>query len=160
MTTTNQLKIYIAGPITGKSGAEIVASFNEKRAILSDIGYEVFSPMAGKEFLQEEETLKPAGYLQPVSTDQAIFHRDRWMVGIVDIVLADLSNSGKRVSIGTMFELAWANILQKQIVLVLPENNVHDHAFVKQSATIIFPNILDAYDYLKELSESRTWEVK
>lgn len=153
---SSKLKIYTVGPITGKSGKAVIQHFNEKKAILSDMGYEVYSPMTGKEYLADEEEVKSGGYTQPLSTDQAIFHRDRWMVGTVDVILADLSHA-KNVSIGSMFELAWGNLLRKQVIVVLPENSVHDHSFVRQSATIIFHDIEDAYDYLKELSASREW---
>jgi len=157
--STSKLKIYIAGPISGKMGESVVQHFNEKRAILSDFGYEVYSPMTGKEYLRNEVgPLQSTGYEHhPLATDQAIFYRDRWMVGMVDVILADLSHSGKRVSIGTMFELAWGNLLHKQVIVVLPEDNIHDHAFVKQAATIIFRNIEEAYDYLQELTASREW---
>lgn len=157
--STSKLKVYIAGPISGKTGKAVIDHFNEKRAILSDLGYEVYSPMTGKDQMRTEAgPLKSTGYTMPLATDQAIFHRDRWMVGTADVILADLSKSGDRVSIGTMFEIAWGNILRKQVIVVLPDGNIHDHAFVKQAATIIFPDIEDAYDYLKELSGSREWE--
>lgn len=157
--STSKLKIYIAGPIAGKRGKEILQVFSEKKAILSDFGYEVYSPMTGKEFLEKYEApLTSGGYVQPIATEQAIFHRDRWMVGTADIILADLSyNVGNRVSIGTMFEIAWANLMLKQVIVVLPEGNVHDHLFVKQAATVIFRDIEEAYDYLKELAASREW---
>jgi nucleoside 2-deoxyribosyltransferase len=157
--STSKLKVYLAGPITGKTGEEVIRRYDEKKALLSDFGYEVYSPMTGKGYLRNEPgPLKSTGYTMPLATDQAIFHRDRWMVGVADVILADLSNSGERVSIGTMFEIAWANILRKQVVVVLPEGNIHDHAFVKQASTIIFQDIEEAYDYLKELSASREWQ--
>lgn len=157
--SVSKLKIYLAGPITGKRGKEVIQRYEEKKALLSDFGYEVYSPMTGKEYLEKEEgPLKSTGYLQPLSTDQAIYHRDRWMVGTADVILADLSNAGDRVSIGTMMEIAWGSLLRKQIVLVMPAGNIHDHAFVKQSATVIFDDIEDAYDYLKVLAGSREWQ--
>ena len=77
------------------------------------------------------------------------------MVSMSDVILADLSNSRERISIGTMMEMAWASHMGKQVVLVMPVGNIHEHAFVSQAATIRFVEIEDAFDYLKELSLAR-----
>jgi nucleoside 2-deoxyribosyltransferase len=152
--------VYLAGPITGKSFDEVVSRYNEKRAILSDFGYQVLSPMTGKGHLRNtvEFGATEASYPKhPVSTNHAIFERDKWMVSQADIVLVDLSNSGDRISIGTTMELAWASFLGKHTVLILPLGNIHEHAFVLEAADIIFYDLEAAYDYLKELEAARVW---
>jgi len=156
----SKLKIYLAGPITGLTGEEVISRYEEKIAILSDYGYEVYQPMLGKMNMRTEEQFRSGGYDHPVANDHAIFERDHWMVSSVDVVLADLSNSGSRISIGTMMELAWASHMSKHIVAVMQNDNVHNHAFVRQAATIIFPAIEDAYNYLIELSQGRTWRER
>ena len=148
----SKLNIYLAGPITGQTGEGVVSRYEEKIAILSDFGYTVYHPMLGKMNLRTETTFKSGGYDHPIANDHAIFERDHWMVSIADVVLADLSTSGDRISIGTMMELAWASHLGKHVILVMPDGNIHDHAFVREAATIRFPSLMDAYDYLKELS--------
>jgi nucleoside 2-deoxyribosyltransferase len=151
------LKIYLAGPIAGQTGDAVNVSIAEKSAVLIDFGFLVYHPMVGKESLiLKSETFKPSGYEDfPIATNHAIFARDKWMVAQSDVILADLSNSGGRVSIGTMMEIAWANFLGKQIIVIMPFGNVHDHLFVREAATIIFGNMEEAYDYLRELSLSR-----
>jgi nucleoside 2-deoxyribosyltransferase len=152
---SEKLSIYLAGPITGQTGEEVVSRYEEKISILTDFGYVVYQPMLGKMSLRTEAEFKSGGYEHPIANDHAIFERDHWMVSISDVILVDLSNSGARTSIGTMMEMAWASHLGKHVVLVMPKENVHDHAFVRQAATIRFGDIEDAYDYLKELSFSR-----
>ena len=39
--------------------------------------------------------------------------------------------------------------------LVMQGGNVHDHAFVKEAADVRFPDLENAYDYLRELSLSQ-----
>lgn len=151
----SHLAIYLAGPITGQTGEAVVSRYEEKITILTDFGYTVYQPMLGKMNLRTVIEFKSGGYDHAIANDHSIFERDHWMVSVADVLLVDLSNSGDRVSIGTMMEMAWASHLGKQIVLVMPENNVHDHAFVRQAATIRFTDLDQAYDYLKELSLAR-----
>jgi nucleoside 2-deoxyribosyltransferase len=151
----NSLSIYLAGPITGQTGEEVVSRYEEKISILTDFGYVVYQPMLGKMNLRTEPEFKSGGYEHPIANDHAIFQRDHWMVSMSDVLLVDLSNSGVRISIGTMMEMAWASHMGKHVVLVMPFGNVHEHAFVKQASTIRFGDIEEAYDYLKELSRSR-----
>ena len=155
----SNLKIYLAGPIAGQTGDAVNTSIAEKAAILTDFGYLIYHPMVGKESLiLKSESFKTSGYEEfPVATNHAIFARDKWMVSQADVILADLTHTGNRVSIGTMMEIAWANLLGKQVIVIMPDNNNHDHLFVREAATIIFKDIEEAYDYLKELSLSRTW---
>jgi nucleoside 2-deoxyribosyltransferase len=147
------MKIYLAGPISGKSYDEVVTEYSRKTEILQDFGYEVLCPMTGKGYLRNELELKPAGYNSylPPSTSHAIFERDRWMVSQCDVMLADLSQSGDRVSIGTMMELAWASMLGKHVVAIVPDGNVHKHAFVIEAADIVYPDLDDAVIYLHKL---------
>jgi nucleoside 2-deoxyribosyltransferase len=147
------VKIYLAGPISGRGYDEVVELYKEKSLFFKTIGIEVLCPMTGKAYLRNELEFKASGYGFPVSTNHAIFERDKWMVSTCDIVLADLSNSGDRVSIGTMMELAWASMLGKHTVIILPKENIHNHAFVLESADIIFENMDDAKKYFTDLAE-------
>jgi nucleoside 2-deoxyribosyltransferase len=142
------MKIYLAGPISGLGYDEVVGKYKEKANVLRDMGYDILCPMTGKTYLRNELKLKAGGYGYPVSTNHAIFERDRWMVSTADIILADLSNSGDRVSIGTMMELAWTAMLGKHTLIVLPEENIHRHAFVLEAGDIIFTTLDEAFAYL------------
>jgi len=147
------MKIYLAGPISGKGYDEVVNLYKEKSKFLKNYGYEVLCPMTGKTYLRNEVKFKEQGYEQfPVSSNHAIFERDRWMVSQCDIILADLSNAPDKVSIGTMMELAWASLLGKQTIVILPKENIHRHAFVLEAADIIFESLEEAEKYLLDLS--------
>lgn len=149
-------KIYLAGPISGKSFEEVMNRYNEKIAILTDFGYTVLSPMTGKQHFQGTQSFDSHGDDNPISTNHAIFERDQWMVTQADVVLVDLSNAPERVSIGSMFELAWASLLHKHTVVIMKHDplnhNIHNHAFVLEAADIILPDLQAAYDYLRTLA--------
>jgi len=145
------MRVYLAGPITGKGFAEVSGHFAGLKSRLERCGYQVLHPMLGKDHLRTETTFRPEGYTHPVTQDHAIFERDQWMVTKqVDIVLADLSQA-TRVSIGTCYELAWASLAGVHTVVVLPDDNPHRHCFVTESADIIFEALGDAVMYLESL---------
>ena len=148
------MKIYTAGPITGLTYEEVVGEYRSKIEILSSYGYDVITPMAGKQDLVLEECFKAVGYgkLTPVATSKAIKQRDRWMVGQSDIILADLRTGIDKVSIGTCMELAWGDELKKHTVTVMTKDNIHNHAFVLQCSSIVLETIEEAYAYLEQLN--------
>ena len=145
------MRIYLAGPISGNGYEETVALFEAKIVPLEAAGYEVLHPMLGKSELRNEVEFRAHGYENPVSTNHAIVERDCWMVQSVDIVFADLS-AATRVSIGTCFELAWASLLGKHTVVVLPESGPHQHAFVLEAADIVLHSVAEALAYLVQIS--------
>jgi hypothetical protein len=149
------MKIYIAHPITGLSYDEVVTYYEEIGEKLSKMGYKVYHPMTGKSYLRTEKELKPSGYVYPVSTDHAIKERDKWMVKQADVVFVDFTGS-KSVSIGCICELAWADDTPTvHTVVVLPKNNVHSHAFVKEMADVVFECKEEVFDYLQKLIDMK-----
>jgi nucleoside 2-deoxyribosyltransferase len=150
-TREKEMKIYLAGPISGKGYDEVVSLYQDKSKMFEGWGYDVFCPMTGKAYLRNEIELKADGYGFPVSTNHAIFERDKWMVSQCDLIFVDLSNSGERVSIGTTMELAWASILGKHSVSIIPDGNIHNHAFVLEASDIVFLDRKSAYAYFQDL---------
>ena len=94
----------------------------------------------------------PCGYKTATSNDHSIFQRDTWMVSQCDVVLCDFTNAEK-TSIGCCMEIAIASWLNKHTVIVLPKNNIHNHAFILEAADIVYETLDDAIDYLNNLSE-------
>lgn len=146
------MRIYIGGPISFKSFQEVVEYFiNKYSEILSQYGYEVLHPMVAKGWLKDQKKLVPEGYHQhPETTNHAIVERDYWMVAESDIVFFDFTQTTK-ISIGSMFELAWAYQLRKYVVVVMQPENPHWHSFVLEAADIVFPTSSEALEYLRKL---------
>lgn len=145
------MKIYCCHPISGLSADEVFEYYEDMQSVLGGFGYEVLTPMHGKSHLRTEKNFRASDYRHPVSTNHAIFNRDRWMVTQADVVYANLLTS-QMVSIGTMMELAWASDKGKHVVLAMPEENVHRHAFVLEAADVIYDNAEEALSYLKNLA--------
>jgi len=146
------MNIYTAHPISGESFEDVVSYYENLRDMLGQVGYKVLCPMTGKGYLRTELKFKAHGYKdKPISTNHAIIERDRWMIEQSDIVLADLRKA-ERVSIGCMFELAWAMDNGKHTIVIMEEDNIHRHAFVIEAADIIFQDLGDALKYLTDLN--------
>lgn len=146
------LKIYCMHQIAGLTPVEVFGYYSRTQKILADVGYDVYIPMYNKKSLKIETVFKEANYSNPVATNHAIYNRDRWMVEQSDILYANLLEV-KKVSIGCMFELAWGSQLHKHIVLVMEKDNIHNHAFVLEAATVIFETEEEAISYLTSLSK-------
>lgn len=115
----------------------------------------------------------------PLRTEQAIFYRDFNDVYTCDLVLANFEETaiksvtasvkipgpaigaGENIktksvdiqlaSIGTVMELSWAWAFRKPVGLVLPKKNVHDHTFIKRTATVIVETLEEALEVIPEI---------
>ena len=129
--------VYLSGPISGETfdGARGWREWVEARLAP---GIVAVSPMRGKEELRSR--LGPDGVLgmhhsyQEVlnCSAQAITQRDRFDCMNADCVLVNLLGA-KRVSIGTMIELGWADAARRPVVLVWHDSldNLHSHPIVE-----------------------------
>ena len=143
-------KIYLAHPISLMSADEVFNYYDNMVKILSG-KYEILFPMYGKDVLRTEKKFRAEGYGDPVSTNHAIFERDSWMVSQSDIIFCDLRNT-KNVSIGCCMELAIGSWLNKHTVVVMESSNIHNHAFIKEAADIVFDNMNEALLYINQLA--------
>jgi nucleoside 2-deoxyribosyltransferase len=143
--------VYTALPITGRSYDEVVNDIHTTKNQLESYGYHVLQPMTGKAYLRNEVEFKAEGFQNPVSTNHAIFERDMFMVKTCDIVLVNFTLA-KPTAIGMTMELAWASILGKHSVIVLPKDSPHRHAFILEAADIIFETTEEAMEYLRKFA--------
>ena len=147
-----RLKVYIAGIITGAKTGDVFNYFDNMKKTLEDFGYDVFTPVAGKDMCRTEKN--PFGSQQkieiPQLTNHAIVERDRWMVKNSDIIFCDLSGKDT-ASIGCTAELAWAHDNGVHSVVILPEEHVMRHAFILEMADVLFNNREDALIYMDSL---------
>jgi nucleoside 2-deoxyribosyltransferase len=131
--------VYLAGPIAGLNydGAtwwrEYAASY------LEDFDIKALSPMRAKQYLRDVETFSgncgAESSMGPLSGARAVVARDRFDVERCNVLLVNLLGA-ERVSIGTMFEIAWAHQRHTPVVLVMEADgsNIHEHAFVTEAA--------------------------
>ena len=123
--------IYLAGPITGCSYNQ-ATDWREAFPKLVGDSVKCLSPMRGKAYLSGIPSLK-ADYEDLLAGQKGIFCRDRFDVHRCDCIIVNLLGA-KQVSIGTMFELAWASTRRIPIILIIEsENNIHAHPFVREA---------------------------
>lgn len=149
------LTIYCVHPISGLTPDEVFAYYNGIRDKLSKF-YDVLIPMTGKSSLRCAKEFRAQGHDEsPIAGNHAIFERDRWMVQKSDVIYANLMGATTRVSIGSMFELAWASILGKYVVLAMDKESIHRHAFVLEAADVVFNSAEEAEAYLEVFASGR-----
>jgi hypothetical protein len=147
------MNVYLSGPISGCTFKGASDWRNGVSSLLREAGFGVRDPLRGKSFLSNQKrtnSIDPKDYealKRPDLSDKALVNRDHSDVVESGIVLVNLVNA-ERVSIGTMFELAWAMHMRHHAVIVMePEGNIHDHPFVRE-AGVIFPDLEAAIDYI------------
>jgi nucleoside 2-deoxyribosyltransferase len=105
--------------------------------------------MRSKGYLSSESSLKDSyehadGLASVLSSSKGITTRDRWDTSRCDLMIVNLLGTEK-VSIGTMMEIAWADMLRKPVILVIEdEGNPHDHAMVRESIGFRVSSLSDA----------------
>lgn len=148
------MKIYLVHPISGMTADEVFDYYTKTSKELTDQGYDVLTPMFGKENLRCEKEFRASGYKSPCTTNHAIFNRDKWMVMQADIIYANFLNA-KQVSIGSMMELAWASDHGKHVIVSMQDENPHAHAFVYEASNIVYNNHEDVIEYLTKIIKKR-----
>ncbi len=83
----------------------------------------------------------------PTLSDKALKKRDVIDVVSSDIILVNFEDA-ERVSVGSVYEIAVADFLNKLIVMVVPAGaHPHDHAFLRDAA-VIFNDLESAVNYI------------
>lgn len=123
--------VYLCGPIAGLS-YEGATDWREYAAEKLKPA-KALSPMRNKEFLKDVGELASCGYDKSVlSTNRGIMTRDRWDATRCDVLLVNLLDA-KRVSIGSIMEIAWADLVRTPIVCAMEPGNPHEHGMVSEA---------------------------
>ena len=151
--------VYLSGPIRGQTfdGACTWREWVEQQLAP---GIVAVSPMRGKEKLRSH-TAKDAlldnhhNYADVLNCSSvAITQRDRFDCMNADCVLVNLLNA-KRVSIGTMIELGWADAARKPVVLVwdnrIGQSDLHSHPIVEGIAGWVLNDLKMAVEVVNTL---------
>ena len=127
--------VYLSGPISGLMYDEAALGWRrDVTLILEAAGAVVLDPTKLEtEHYTLKEPISPLADQQSVLLNwKSITTKDRFYVQETDVVLMNLLGA-TRVSIGSMLELGWADLLRKPVVLVMEsEGNMHNHAMVRE----------------------------
>lgn len=136
--------VYLGGPITGLTYDD----GNEWRSFASEWlwqeGIRPYSPLRAKEYLRHVGILdKQYHELNVLSGPKGITTRDRFDVMRCDLLLVSFIGA-ERVSIGTVMEIAWADMLRKPIVVAMEEVNPHRHEMLTTAAGFVVETLEEA----------------
>ena len=124
--------VYLAGAITGESfkGATDWREYARKNFEPGILGV---SPLRRTEsYLGNETEIKLSYEGTPLSGSRAIMTGDYFDVQRCHVLLANLKDA-KRISVGTVMEIAWAKAFQKPLILVAEEGNLHEHPMIHEA---------------------------
>jgi len=138
-------KIYLAGPITGLSWEEATDWRKQALERFQDESkggktYVGLSPLRGKEYLKDETEIAHSYEDVQLSSAKMINARDTFDVRRSDLILVNLKGATK-VSIGTMLEIGAAFILNKPIIVIMEDGNIHKHPMLSEMACATVPDI-------------------
>jgi nucleoside 2-deoxyribosyltransferase len=159
-------KVYLAGPITGCTWGESEDWRDEIVRLAFHSGrftnVEFFSPLRGKEYLKDEAEIKDSYSQHQMSTAKSIMLRDHHDVKTSDAVIVNLMGA-KRVSIGTVMEVAWAYERRTPVIAIMEppvsqetgfeasQGNIHEHSMLNEAIWWRVQNLQDALKCLRLL---------
>lgn len=150
--------IYLAGPISGLTSKEATEWRHAVKEQLEPLDIKCLSPLRANVHLRNSEGLLDANdnlsdtqesldsgcQILAMSTQRGVVERDKFDCINANMILVNLLGA-KKVSIGTMIEIGWANANGIPIVLVIEDDksNCHEHAFVRECAAFRTNSILE-----------------
>jgi nucleoside 2-deoxyribosyltransferase len=139
-------KVYLAGPITGCSFGECTDWRQEMIRRLHVHGIIGLSPMRAKDYLKNEQSITGSYEDKVMSCSRGIITRDRFDTMRCDVLLVNFLGA-KKVSIGTVMEIAWADSQRIPIILVSErEGNPHEHPMIEQVTGFRVSTLDEAFD--------------
>jgi len=149
--------VYLAGPISGLTYDEATEWRQDAQEELAKSGIKAISPLSSAVHLRHHKGVLTDCEITPglecavraMSTPTGVVTRDRFYCLNTDVMILNLLGS-KRVSIGSMVEVGWANARDIPIILIIEETgNLHEHAFVTECCQFRTTNIADALYVVK-----------
>jgi nucleoside 2-deoxyribosyltransferase len=146
-------QVYLAGPITGLD-YEGSTDWREKaKSELAKFDVRGLSPMRGKEYLKALGVLSCTGeeyaHLSVISNSRGVMTRDRCDATRCDVLLVNLLGA-KSVSVGTVMEVAWADLKRIPIVVAIEaKGNPHEHMMLSEAYGYRVPSLDEALHIVK-----------
>jgi nucleoside 2-deoxyribosyltransferase len=131
--------IYLAGPIDGQTYSEATKWRNDLKEALHYDGIKAIDPMRSQTYLADIEgpltSCKIAASMKEDELSVTASHittADRFDCTNCDFIIVNLLGA-KKVSIGTMIEVGWANANNIPVILVIEqEGNIHEHPILDE----------------------------
>lgn len=150
----NSMRIYLSGPITGRTD-EAIKSWREvaadKLSPFAEIIDPTLAPYDSEVAFRKHEG--PPEALERLRHGLFIVRRNKNLIRSSDVVLANLLGCDSNASIGSIGEICWAHVFDKPIIIARETfGNVHDHAMLNAMASEIVFSLDDAFRVIKDLA--------
>lgn len=147
--------VYLAGPIAGLSYRGCTDWRHTAAADLHPHGIAALSPLRGKEYLAHLESISSDGkeyaHLGVLATPRGVMTRDRFDAMRCDVLLVNLLGA-KKVSIGTVMEIAWADARRTPIVCAIEDTgNPHEHMMISEALGFRVTTLAEALHVVKAI---------
>jgi nucleoside 2-deoxyribosyltransferase len=149
----NKKKIYLAGPISGLNWSETESWRDSFKEMIEWKGWSHivgYSPLREKGFLTKVDKIADNYEDSLFSSQRAIMSRDFFDVQTADAIIANFTGS-KKVSIGTVMEVAWAYQRRIPTIIVAERGNMHEHSMMREAANWWVHDLHDAVDVVGAL---------
>lgn len=152
-------RVYLAGPITGLTfdGCTDWRQYAKRELAKSDI--HGLSPMRGKDYLKALQgpisgTGEEYAHMGVLSTPRGVMTRDRFDATRCDMLLVNLLGA-KQVSIGTVMEIAWADLERIPIVATMEDSgNPHEHMMISEALGYRVPALDEALHIIRAVADT------
>jgi nucleoside 2-deoxyribosyltransferase len=148
--------VYLAGPITGLTFDDAADWRARASADLGAYGIKCLSPLRAKEILRAVGRLSGTGeeyaHLGVLSLPRGVTTRDRYDATRCDALLVNLLGA-ERVSIGTVMEIAWADLCRIPVVVAIEDRgNPHEHMMIAECIGFRVPSLQEAVNVVAAIA--------
>lgn len=135
VVVTRQFLLYLGGPITGLSWDDAT---DWREVVIRKLPPHIIgvSPLRAKRYLHAENSLNDSYEAFPLSSKRGIAMRDFYDVERCDGMLFNFLEA-KKISIGSILEIGGGAVLRKPIVVVMEEENIHQHSMVNDRVLVV-----------------------
>lgn len=150
----NGPRVYLAGPIAGLLYEDCIRWRQQTKKKLKKHGIIGVSPVDAESVRLKKETrpMNSLGYSKdPLSSARGLTVKDRWYCTNADMILVNFLGA-KKVSLGTVMEIAWADSARIPVVVVMEsEGNPHDHAMINECSGYRVTTLEEAIRIIKSI---------
>lgn len=134
------MKIYLMLSLSGRDADEARADLRRYKRLANRKNETLMTPLAGENFV--DGVIVPSGYSGTTACDRAVFGKSIARVRAADVVIVDLSRTGR--SIGVAAEVGMAVALNKPIILFGYGSDLAHHAIILEAAVVHVATFEDA----------------
>ncbi|HOK20998.1 MAG TPA: hypothetical protein PLS18_02335 [Candidatus Paceibacterota bacterium] len=134
--------VYTGGAISGLTYEECVG-WRLYVASKMPSHIHILSPMRGKEYLKNGKIINGSYEQHPLCSQKGILCRDHYDVCRAHLVLMNFLGA-KKLSIGSIMEVAWAYAYRRPLITLMEEDNPHNHPMVREASNFILIDLDEA----------------